>query len=107
MQETRADLFGALAHDNAAPLVILQGAVGTAHHLEHIVDGVVHVPAGERRHNCTSTDSAQGAYSLNVKEENTTWGDMGKLQQDSVYELLCSGTRFHLLPIHYFSFQVF
>lgn len=42
------DLFRALTHDDTAPLVILQGAVGMAHHLKHIIDGVVHI-AGDRR----------------------------------------------------------
>lgn len=44
MQEAQADLFGALAHDDTAPLVILQRAVGVSHHLQHVVDGVIHVP---------------------------------------------------------------
>ena len=48
MQEAQADLFGALAHDDAAPLVILQRAVGVPHHLQHVVDGVIHVPRDRR-----------------------------------------------------------
>lgn len=42
-------LLRALTHDDAAALVILQGPVGMAHHLQHIIDGVVHVPKADRQ----------------------------------------------------------
>lgn len=48
LYEVKVHLFGALAHDNTASLIILQRAVGMAHHLQHIIDGIVHVP-GDRR----------------------------------------------------------
>lgn len=48
LPEAGTDLFGALAHDNTAPLVILQRAVGVPHHLKHVVDRVIHIP-GKRR----------------------------------------------------------
>lgn len=53
------DLFGALTHDNAAPLIILQRAVGMPHHLQHVIDGVIHIPGerGERRQRCVSTET--------------------------------------------------
>lgn len=41
-------LLGSLAHDDAAALVVLQRAVGVAHHLQHVVDGVIHVPGARR-----------------------------------------------------------
>lgn len=47
--EAGADLLGALAHDDAAALVILQRAVGVAHHLQNVVDGVIYVPGDRGR----------------------------------------------------------
>lgn len=49
VQSLLTDLFRALTHDDTAPLVILQGAVGMAHHLKHIIDGVVHIAGAEER----------------------------------------------------------
>lgn len=41
-------LLGSLAHDDATALVVLQRAISVAHHLQHVIDGVIHVP-GTRR----------------------------------------------------------
>lgn len=47
-------LFGTLTHDDTASLIVLQGPVGLAHHLEHIVDRVVHI-AGDTEDMVTNT----------------------------------------------------
>lgn len=40
---SRGYLLRALAHDDAASLIVLHGPVSPAHHLEDVVNGVVHV----------------------------------------------------------------
>lgn len=102
MRKARTDLFGALAHDNAAPLIILQGAVGMAHHLKHVVDRVIHVPGDGRE----GRPHSGGSDDLNVKEEKVNTGHRGQLQLTSIYDFLCLGTNFTCLPIDHYSFQV-
>lgn len=79
----KTDLFGALAHNDAAPLIILQRAVGMPYHLQHVVDGVVHVPGdrGERQR-WINTGTHSGRFDSEVRmrsQHGKTWAHHSKL----------------------------
>jgi hypothetical protein len=108
--KSRTDLFGALTHDNTAPLVILQRTVGMAHHLKHVIDGVIHITGrrrgrrrGERRQRHINRETTHRSPDglPHHKKNRCKGGAVTPNNNKTVYELVCLGT---CSPTHYFSF---
>ena len=104
MHKARTDLFGALAHDNTAPLIILQRAVGMAHHLKHVVDRVIHIP-GEREKKAGKRSITTEAILRRLRlpqcqRIKCKYGTQWQITADfCIYGFLCSGTSFTCLEI--------
>lgn len=96
--KARTNLFGALAHDDTTPLVILQRAVGVPHHLKHVVDGVVHIPGDMGKEaECINTASHSGHSDSLASECKAYTGSQGTLMADLLFMSSCAMAQVSLL----------